>query len=163
MVNIRHFERADFNSVEAIYQQGIEGGNATFQKKTKSWDEWNRSMLAFCRLVIAENDRVVGWAALSPISTRAVYSGVAEVSIYISEISQGKGFGRKLLARLIEDSEANNIWTLQAGIFPENTGSITLHQKNGFKILGVREKLGQMNGVWRDVVLMERRSQLVGQ
>jgi phosphinothricin acetyltransferase len=112
--------------------------------------------------VLTDNNEVLGWAALSPISTREVYSGVAEVSIYVSEKSQGMGVGQKLLAQLIVESENHNIWMLQGAIFPENVGSIALHKKNGFRQLGIREKLGKMHGVWRNVVLMERRSKITG-
>lgn len=159
---IRNFDQNDFLAVQYIYQQGIDTGNATFQEKAKSWEEWNNSMLDSCRLVALENNRVVGWAGLSLVSSREVYSGVAEVSIYVAEQAQGKGIGQKLLAQLISESESNDIWMLQAGIFPENKSSIRLHEKNGFRQLGIREKLGKMHGVWRDVVLMERRSYVVG-
>ena len=159
---IRKFEFDDFSFVKAIYQQGIETGNATFQLSAKDWDEWNGSMLEHSRIVAVENDNVLGWAALSPISNREVYSGVTEVSIYVAADAQGKGIGQKLLSHLILESERNNIWMLQAAIFPENISSIKLHQNNGFRQLGTREKLGKMNDVWRDVVLLERRSKIVG-
>lgn len=161
-VHIREFDKKDFPAVMDIYQQGIDTGNATFQQVSKSWEEWNNSMLMSCRLVATEDNSLLGWAGLSPISSRQVYSGVAEVSVYVAEQAQGRGIGQELLAQLILASENNNIWMLQAGIFPENVGSIFLHKKHGFRQLGVREKLGQMNGVWRNVVLMERRSQIVG-
>ena len=159
---IRTFEQTDYPFVKVIYQQGIDTGNATFQMTAKSWDEWNNSMLSHSRIVAVEGDNVLGWAALSPISSREVYSGVAEVSVYVAASAQGKGVGQKLLSHLIVESENNNIWTLQAAIFPENIGSLTLHQNNGFRQLGIREKLGKMNDVWRDVVLIERRSKVVG-
>jgi L-amino acid N-acyltransferase YncA len=162
MVYIRNFEQNDFNSVKDIYQQGIDKGNATFEARAKEWDEWNSSMLQFCRLVAVENGQVVGWAALSPVSTRCVYAGVAEVSVYVASEAHGKGVGQALLSKLVEESEKEGFWTLQAGIFPENETSIALHQKNGFRILGLREKLGKMGGKWRDVVLLERRSRVVG-
>jgi len=161
-VNIRKFEKEDFNAVKDIYQQGIDTGNATFQKTAKSWKKWNNSMLIDCRLVATENNQILGWAALSAVSSREVYSGVVEVSVYVSEHAQGKGVGQNLLSQLILESEENNIWMLQAGIFPENIGSIALHKKNGFRQVGVREKVGKMNEVWRDSVFMERRSQIVG-
>lgn len=159
---IRKFHKADYSTVKDIYQQGIDTGDATFQDTAKSWSEWNNAMLDHSRIVAIEGDSILGWAALSPISSREVYSGVAEVSIYVAMSAQGKGGGQKLLARLIVESESNNIWMLQAAIFPENTGSLRLHMGNGFRQLGVREKLGKMNGVWRDVVLIERRSKAVG-
>lgn len=161
-MNIRNFDEKDFPAVKDIYQQGINTGNATFQQTAKSWKEWDNSMLDNCRLVATENNQILGWAGLSSVSSREVYSGVAEVSVYIAEHAQRKGLGQELLSQLILESENNNIWMLQAGVFPENVGSITLHKKNGFRLLGVRDKLGRMNGVWRSVVLMERRSQIVG-
>ncbi|ATG79724.1 MULTISPECIES: GNAT family N-acetyltransferase [Pseudoalteromonas] len=159
---IRAFDKADYPSVQSIYKQGIDTGNATFQQVTKSWDEWNNSMLSHSRIVAVDNNNILGWAALSAISTREVYSGVAEVSVYVALDAQGKGIGQKLLSNLISDSERNNIWMLQAAIFPENKGSLKLHKNNNFRQLGIREKLGQMNNVWRDVVLIERRSKVVG-
>ncbi len=164
MITIRAFQQADWPSVQTIYQQGIATKNATFQKQAKSWAEWHGSILPGCRLVAidSERDTVVGWAALSSVSSRQVYTGVADVSIYISSTQQGQGVGRKLLQILITESEKNGFWTLQAGIFPENVGSIALHKKCGFREVGVREKLGQMDDVWRDVILLERRSQRVG-
>jgi L-amino acid N-acyltransferase YncA len=161
-VNIRKFCKEDFHAVRDIYQQGIDTGNATFQKTAKSWEEWDKSMLINCRLIATENNQILGWAGLSAVSSRKVYSGVVEVSVYVSEHAQGNGVGQKLLSQLIIESENNNIWTLQAGIFPENVGSISLHKKNGFRQVGVREKVGEMNGVWRDSVFMERRSNKVG-
>ena len=159
---IRQFEQTDYPAVKNIYQQGIDTGNATFQRIAKSWEDWNDSMHGHSRLVVVKDDSLLGWAALSPVSNRNVYSGVAEVSVYVASNAQGKGVGKKLLSHLILESENNNIWMLQAGIFPENIGSISLHKSNGFRQLGVREKLGKMNGIWRDVVLMERRSKTVG-
>ena len=159
---IREFDINDFNAVQDIYQQGIDTGNATFQEKVKSWKEWDNSLLDNCRLVATENNQVLGWAGLSPVSSRSVYAGVAEVSVYVADSIQGKGVGHMLLSQLITESESNNIWTLQAGIFPENMGSISLHQKNGFRQIGIRDKVGKMKGMWRDSVLMERRSKIVG-
>lgn len=158
----REFQRADFPAVKDIYQQGIDTGEATFQLSAKDWEEWDAAMFGHSRLVAVEADKIVGWAALSPISSREVYCGVAEVSIYVATAVQGKGVGQQLLTQLIVESEKNQIWMLQAAIFPENTASLRLHMGNGFRQLGVREKLGQMNGVWRDVVLIERRSKVVG-
>jgi L-amino acid N-acyltransferase YncA len=162
MIAVKTFNQQDYPDVKRIYQQGIDTGNASFQSVAKDWLEWDSSMLKCCRLVAVQDKLIIGWAALSPISSRDVYSGVAEVSIYLAKSAQGKGIGHLLLSRLITDSESNHIWTLQAGIFPENEASIELHKKNGFRIIGVREKLGQMGTLWRDVVLMERRSKLVG-
>ena len=162
MMYIRNFKQSDFDSVKDIYQQGIDTGNATFETQVKEWDEWNNSMLQVCRLVAVENERVVGWAALSLVSNRCVYAGVAEVSVYVASEARGKGVGQIWLAKLVEESEKKGFWTLQAGIFPENESSIALHQKNGFRILGLQEKLGKMGEKWRDVVLLERRSKVVG-
>lgn len=162
MIKIRPFVKSDFPSVKDIYQQGIDSGDATFQEQAKGYDDWNESLLPNCRLVAENNGQVIGWAALSSASNRCVYSGIAEVSVYVSSNSQGSGVGNSLLDALIKASEEEGIWTLQAGIFPENKASIHIHSKNGFKVLGIREKLGQMNGIWRDIVFMERRSKLVG-
>jgi phosphinothricin acetyltransferase len=162
MITIRPFVKSDFPSVKGIYQQGIDSGEATFQEQAKDYDVWNESLLPSCRLVAESNRQIIGWAALSSTSNRCVYSGIAEVSVYVSSNSQGLGVGNSLLEALIKASEEEGIWTLQAGIFPENKASIHIHSKNGFKVLGIREKLGQMNGIWRDIVFMERRSKVVG-
>ncbi len=152
----------DWPAVSEIYLQGIATGNATFEQSLSEWKDWDERHLPSCRLVAHIDDRIAGWAALSPVSSRCVYGGVAEVSIYISESARGRGVGRRLLKALVDASEQNGIWTLQAGIFPENEASISLHQQAGFRIVGTRERLGCMNGVWRDIVLMERRSAVVG-
>jgi L-amino acid N-acyltransferase YncA len=150
-------------AVHAIYREGIATGNATFEQTAPDWEKWDAGHLAGARIVgLSDAGEVLGWAALSAVSGRCVYSGVAEVSIYVAERARGRGVGRQLMARLIADSEAAEIWTLQAGIFPENVASIQLHEHAGFRIVGQRERLGQMNGRWRDVVLMERRSLVVG-
>jgi phosphinothricin acetyltransferase len=162
MIRIRPFVKSDFPSVKDIYQQGIDSGDATFQEQAKDYDDWNESLLPNCRLVAENNRQIIGWAALSSASNRCVYSGIAEVSVYVSSNSQGSGVGNSLLESLIKASEEQGIWTLQAGIFPENKASIHIHSKNGFKVLGIRDKLGQMNGIWRDIVFMERRSKVVG-
>ncbi|WP_189610928.1 GNAT family N-acetyltransferase [Saccharospirillum salsuginis] len=159
---VRTFEQADFPMVKAIYQQGIDTGNATFQQQAKDWEEWDSSLLPECRLVAELEGEIVGWAALSPVSSRCVYAGVAEVSVYVSTAAAGQGIGKRLLQHLVTASEVAGIWTLQAGIFPENTASIAIHEKNGFRKLGVRQRLGKMKGQWRDVVFMERRSNTVG-
>ena len=145
--------------VRDIYAQGIATNNATFELQPPNWIEWNESHMACCRFVVAENNIIHGWAALSSVSTRCVYEGVAEVSVYVAADSQGKGLGTMLLRALIESSERARIWTLQAGIFPENRASINLHLKLGFRLVGRREKIGRMDGRWRDVFLLERRSQ----
>ena len=147
----------DWNTVRTIYLQGIATGNATFETDAPEWEEWDANHLACCRLVARVDDAIVGWAALSPVSRRAVYRGVAEVSVYVAGSHHGKGIGIQLLKRLIAESEAEGIWTLQAGIFPENSASIELHRKCGFREVGRRERIGKLIDVWRDVVLMERR------
>jgi L-amino acid N-acyltransferase YncA len=149
-------------AVEEIYLQGIATGNATFETESSGWENWSARHHGHSRMVASADDRVLGWAALSPVSTRRVYAGVAEVSIYIAEAARGKGVGRALLQTLIEESEQNGIWTLQAGIFPENPASIALHKSCGFREVGRREKIGQLKGVWRDVILLERRSSVIG-
>jgi L-amino acid N-acyltransferase YncA len=151
-----------WDAVRSIYSQGIATGNATFQQTVPDWKEWDAGHLRGCRLVARAEQEVVGWAALSPVSSRPAYRGVAEVSIYVAEAARACGIGAKLMARLIADSEAEGIWTLQAGIFPENAASIKLHTDAGFRIVGTRSRLGCVNGRWRDVVLLERRSLTIG-
>ena len=148
--------------VRSIYEEGIKTGNATFQQSAPEWEEWNNTHLAHSRVVAEADNEIAGWAALTAVSGRCVYAGVGEVSVYVGEKFRGQKIGNALLQQLIKESEANNIWTLQAGIFPENKGSIKIHEVNGFRIVGYREKIGQMNGVWRDTILMERRSSVVG-
>lgn len=153
---------ADWPVVSAIYAEGIATGHATFETSVPEWEAWNAARRPDCRLVARRGRNVVGWAALSPVSSRAVYCGVAEVSIYVSARARGQGVGRTLLKALIETSEDADIWTLQAGIFPENEASIALHLTCGFRIVGRREKLGLHHGVWRDSLLLERRSSRAG-
>jgi phosphinothricin acetyltransferase len=162
MSQVRKFRPDDWPAVQVIYQEGIDTKIATFQQRAKEWDEWDASVLKECRLVATVQGGVVGWAGLSAVSPRYVYRGVAEVSIYISRSYWGEGVGRKLLEALIVESEKAGFWTLQAGIFPENTASLALHQKCGFRVVGLRERLGKMDDTWRDVLLLERRSQVVG-
>jgi phosphinothricin acetyltransferase len=150
----------DWPEVVRIYEEGMLTGNATFETQLPSWEAWDAAHLAEHRLVVTLDDDVVGWAALSPYSDRECYRGVAEESIYIAERVRGLGFGRQLLGALIESSESAGIWTLQAGIFPENEASIALHVALGFRVVGVRERLGRLRGAWRDVVLLERRSEM---
>jgi L-amino acid N-acyltransferase YncA len=152
-----------YPEVKRIYLEGIATGQATFQSDAPEWEEWNKAHLAHSRIIsLDDQDHITGWAALTPVSGRCVYAGVAEVSVYVSEKFRGKGIGSILLKELILRSEQNTIWTLQAGIFPENVPSMQLHQNNGFRIIGTREKIGQMNGKWRDTVLLERRSITTG-
>ncbi len=152
----------DWETVQSIYREGIATGNATFETDAPGWQEWDKTHLGDCRFVARREGQVVGWGALSPVSSRCVYAGVAEVSIYVTASARGEGIGKTLLRTLIEASERQGIWTLQAGIFPENEASIALHKACGFREVGYREKIGQMNGHWRDVILLERRSEVVG-
>ena len=152
----------DWEAVRSIYQEGLATENATFEMNAPEWEDWDKNHLRHCRLVVKRKDQIVGWAALSPVSSRSVYRGVAEISIYIAATARGLGIGKALLQALIEEAERTGIWTLQAGIFPENAASIALHKACGFREVGVRERIGQMKGVWRDVILMERRSKVVG-
>ncbi len=151
-----------WQQVRSIYLEGIATGDATFETKAPSWEEWDAGHLRDARLVARNGNDVLGWAALSPVSSRCVYGGVAEVSVYVSEKGRGRGVGRVLLEALIEESERNGIWTLQAGIFPENVASVGLHLRCGFREVGRRERIGKLNGVWRDTLLFERRSKSVG-
>ena len=153
---------AHWPAVAEIYKQGIATGFATFEKEIPSYEQWNKNHISCCRLVALSNDNVAGWAALSPVSGRCVYGGVAEVSIYIAEAARGLGIGYLLMEELIAASENAGFWTLQSGIFPENKASIKLHEKAGFRFLGRRERVGQLDGVWKDNVLFERRSKVVG-
>ena len=155
---------AHWPAVCAIYEQGLATGNATFATTAPTWEEWDRSHLSTCRLVAVPppGGPVLGWAALSPVSSRCVYGGVAEVSLYVATEARGQGVGRLLLAGLVAESEKNGLWTLQAGIFPENTASVRLHEAAGFRQVGRRERIGQLHGQWRDTLLLERRSALVG-
>ncbi|EMZ9272764.1 N-acetyltransferase [Klebsiella pneumoniae] len=159
---IRKMHEEDWCAVREIYQEGIATGNATFQTAAPEWLELNEGHLQDCRYVATVDNRVVGWAALSPFSRRHAYRGVAELSIYVSTHFQGKGAGRALLSGLIKGSESAGFWTLLAGIFPENQASVALHRSQGFREVGCRENVGEMNGKWRDVLILERRSRTVG-
>ncbi len=161
-VRVEPMAPADWEAVRNIYLEGIATGNATFEQTAPDWEKWNAGHLRACRLVARRGGEVLGWAALSPVSNRCVYGGVAEISVYIADAARGQGIGRQLLGALIAEAEKEGIWTLQAGIFPENTASIELHRRSGFRVVGTRERLGRMNGRWRDVVLMERRSAVAG-
>lgn len=163
MIIINTMLPAHWEQVKLIYEQGMATGNATFQQTAPTWEEWDNDHLKSCRLVAVENNHVLGWAALSKVSGRCVYAGVAEVSVYVSSAAQGKGIGSLLLNALVRESEQNGLWTIQAGIFPENTASIKVHEKAGFRQVGYRERIGKMNGVWRNTLLLERRSQLIAQ
>jgi phosphinothricin acetyltransferase len=164
---INKMNRGDWEQVRAIYIEGIATGHATFEAEAPEWEKWDSAHLAEPRLAARLGGHVAGWAALGRVSPRSVYSGVAEVSIYVGAKYRGQGIGDALLAALVDASEKKGIWTLQAGIFPENISSINLHKKHGFRELGRREKVGKMTfgkltGIWRDVVLLERRSRIAG-
>jgi len=148
--------------VRSIYEEGIQTGNATFELQSPDWETWNINHLPHSRIIASLDDEVAGWAALTAVSGRCVYAGVGEVSVYVAGRFRGKKIGQALLQELIKQSEENNIWTLQAGIFPENSSSLRIHEAAGFRKVGYREKIGQLKGEWRDTVLMERRSKTVG-
>lgn len=152
----------DWEAVGAVYQDGIATGNATMVTKAPERNEWDGNHLGHCRLVAKSEGEVVGWAALSPVLSECAYSGVAGVSVYVAASARGREIGKALLFALAEESESAGIWTLQARIFPENVASVALHESCGFRVVGVRERIGKLNDVWRDVVLMERRSKVVG-
>lgn len=160
-LTIERMMPADWEAVRSIYTEGIATGNATFETEAPDWETWDRGRRPDCRLVARIDGQVVGWAALSPVSSRPAYSGVAEVSLYVSASGRGRGVGTALLRALIEASERAGIWTLQGAIFPENAASLALVKKCGFREVGRRERIGCMNGVWRDTILVERRSRVV--
>ena len=164
MITIASMRPADWDGVRRVYAEGIATENATLETEIPSWEIWDRAHRPECRFVAraGEKKEMLGWAALSRVSDRCVYGGVAEVSVYVTAGARGQGLGTRLLERLIAGSEEAGIWTLQAGIFPENAASMAIHQKRGFRIVGVRERLGKLHGKWRDVAMLERRSVRVG-
>lgn len=151
-----------YPEVARIYQEGIDTGKATFETNVPSWDTWDASHFPFGRIAIMEKDSMSGWAALTPVSNRCVYGGVAEVSVYVGKNYWGKGIGSRLLTALIEISEENQIWTLQSSVFRNNIPSIKLHEKCGFRVIGYKEKIGKLHGDWYDNVLLEKRSTKIG-
>jgi phosphinothricin acetyltransferase len=162
MIIFENVQQKHYQQISQIYEEGIKTGNATFQSSASSWEEWDKSHFQHSRIVALLGSEIVGWAALSPVSSRCVYGGVAEVSIYVAAKARGNGVGEALLNELILQSEQQGIWMLQSGIFPENIASIKIHEKCGFRIVGFREKIGKMNNIWRDNLLLEKRSQIVG-
>ena len=152
----------DADVVLAIYAYGLSTRNATFETKVPTWEEWDADHRSFCRLVFEQDGKVVGWAALSPMSQRFCYRGVAEISIYVAEGFFGKKIGTRLLEKAIDESERNGIWTLFASVFPENEATIQLHLGHGFRELGIRRRIAQLDGQWRDTLILERRSEKVG-
>ena len=161
-ITVRPLAAEDWPEVGRIYAEGMATGNATFERILPTWDQWDTAHLSAGRLVAVRCEDVVGWAALSPVSRRRVYSGVAEVSVYVATSARGQGIGRLLLQHLIQAAESAGIWTLQGSIFPENTASLKLCESHGFRRVGTRERIGKVDGNWRDTVLIERRSPVVG-
>jgi phosphinothricin acetyltransferase len=159
---LRAMRESDWKSVSSIYAEGIATGFATFEKDIPDYASWDKAHLPHCRIVAELQEKVAGWAALSPVSGRCVYGGVAEVSVYVGSEFRGLGIGKLLMEELIDLSEQQGLWTLQSGIFPENTGSIKLHERAGFRRIGKRERVGKLDGVWKDNVLFERRSKKIG-
>jgi phosphinothricin acetyltransferase len=158
---VRPMMEADADAVLAIYQAGMDGGNASFDAAAPTWDAFDRGRLPAHRFVAATDEGVQGWIAVSPTSYRECYAGVVEVSVYVAPSAHGRGIGARLLDALITSTEQAGIWTIQAGIFPENVASLRLHERAGFRVVGVRERIGRHNGRWRDVILLERRSPLI--
>ena len=161
-ITIEAMRPEHWNQVEQIYLEGIATGQATFETRAPSWEAWDDSHLPWARLVAHCGNQIVGWAALSPVSRRQAYTGVAEVSIYVASNHRNQGVGQTLLNRLIAESERNGIWTLQAVVFVENVATLALHRGCGFRDVGRRERIGKLNGTWRDTILLERRSSFVG-
>jgi len=159
---IRNPQNFDAKAVLEIYQQGLETGEASFETEVPDWDTWQAKYLPHSRLVWEQDGRVQAWAALAPVSARDCYRGVAEVSIYVASGSLGQGIGSKLMARLIEESERNGIWSLYSSIFPENQATLKLHLRHGFREVGIRERIAQRDGRWRNTLILERRSKKVG-
>ncbi len=153
---------SDWEDIARIYAEGIATGYATFEQEIPSYGDWDSNHLSNCRIVAADKGKIHGWAALSPVSGRCVYGGVAEVSVYVAENARGLGVGKSLMQALITQSEEAGLWTLQSGIFPENKASIILHEKVGFRKIGYRERVGKLDNIWKDNVLFERRSTKVG-
>ena len=161
-LEINRMQPSDWERVREIYLEGIATGQATFETEAPTWEQWDAAHLPAARLVVRKGETIVGWAALSLVSQRRAYAGVAEVSVYVRKDRRGTGIGRALLEALIAESERNGIWTLQAVVFPENLATIALHKRCGFREVGRRERISKLNGEWRDTILLERRSQRTG-
>ena len=161
-VVLRPLADADWADVRRIYLEGIATGQATFETEAPAWERWDAGHRRDCRLAAVEEGRLVGWAALSPVSARRAYEGVGEVSVYVAAEARGRGLGETLLRALVEASEAADLWTLQASVFPENAPSLRIHEKLGFRRVGHRERIARHHGIWRDTVILERRSTRVG-
>jgi phosphinothricin acetyltransferase len=158
VVEVRAMTAEDWPAVEAIYAEGIATGHATFETTTPSWEEFDRGRHRDHRFVAVEDGDILGWAALSPASSRACYAGVAEHSVYVASAARGRGVGRVLMQALLDSADAGGIWTVQTSIFPENEASLALHERVGFRVVGRRERIAQLDGAWRDTLLLERRS-----
>ena len=159
---IRNLHTSDAAAVLDIYRQGLDSGEASFQTDAPDWETWQSRHHPFCRLVWEQDDQVQGWAALAPVSVRECYRGVAEVSVYVATHCVSQGIGNKLMARLVEESENNGIWSLYSSIFPENQATLKLHLRHGFREVGIRQRIAQQHGRWRDTLILERRSDKVG-
>ncbi len=159
--HITQLQAQHWPEVARIYAEGIATANATFETKVPSWERWDSAHLSAHRFVALSQGKVNGWVAASPVSSRCVYAGVVEDSIYVTEEARGQGVGKALMQRLVQSTEAGDVWTIQTGIFPENEASLRLHQSVAFRVVGCRERLGRLDGVWRDVLLLERRSRAV--
>ena len=162
-VTITDLRREHWPEVARVYEQGIATGDATFETSVPSWEEWDRAHVDAHRFVaVGPDGSVIGWVAVSPVSDRCVYGGVVENSVYVAAEARGRGVGLALLERLVDSTETAGVWTIQTGIFPENESSVRLHERAGFEVVGRRTRLGKLNGAWRDVLLLERRSDIVG-
>jgi L-amino acid N-acyltransferase YncA len=161
MVDVRPLEPADWPVVEAIWAAGIETRNATFETETPSWASFDATRHRSHRLVATLGDEIVGWAALAPVSRRECYAGVAEDSVYVAEPARGRGVGRTLMEALVAGADTDGIWTIQTSIFPENEASLALHERVGFHVVGRRERIAKLDGIWRDTLFLERRSPVV--
>jgi phosphinothricin acetyltransferase len=159
---IRNLYNSDAAAVLDIYRQGLDSGEASFETEAPDWETWQAKYHPFCRLVWEQHDEVRGWAALAPVSARECYRGVAEVSVYVASHCIGQGIGSKLMAKLVEESENNGVWSLYSSIFPENKATLKLHLRHGFRQVGIRERIAQQYGRWRDTLILERRSQNTG-
>lgn len=158
---MRDLRPDDWPEVAQIFEEGIATGNATFETEVPSWEDWDRAHLAGHRFAAQDDGRVVGWIALAPVSARECYEGVAEISVYVTAGARGRGVGSELLATLVESAERGGLWTLQTSVFPENAASLALLRRFGFRVVGTRERIARLHGVWRDTVLVERRSEVV--
>jgi L-amino acid N-acyltransferase YncA len=160
-LEMRDLRPGDWPEVARIFEEGIATGNATFETEVPSWEDWDRGHLTGHRFAAQDDGRVVGWIALAPVSARGCYEGVAEISVYVTAEARGRGVGSELLATLVEGAERGGLWTLQTSVFPENAASLALLRRFGFRVVGTRERIGRLHGVWRDTVLVERRSEVV--